>query len=358
MIIIFCAIIILFLTASSIRPAADWKDGYISVEQSSSIKGLFVLLIFIGHAVKYMDPSGILDDSYLAVRRHLDQAVVVMFLFYSGFGMMESLKKKKADYIRRIPARRILPLVINFEAALVLFLIADFFLKRTPSLKTILAAMTGWEDIGNFSWFFFIIVCLYILFCISFLAALKIKDERKALLTGAVIFTILSAVLMILLHTPGHRARWYYDTLMLFPAGTWYSLLRNKIEKFLDSRGRYIGACALVAALYAVTAVFRGRSFIVFEIWIIMFTAAFILLSVKIRVKSMVFEFFNGLAFQMIILQGLPFLIFDCIGVSDNRYVFVLLSFAITLMLSLAFKAATDVLTGKKKGGNSAGSPA
>ena len=40
--------------------------------------------------------------------------MVTMFLFYSGYGVFESIKKKKEKYINTIPKRRFLKTLINF----------------------------------------------------------------------------------------------------------------------------------------------------------------------------------------------------------------------------------------------------
>ena len=43
----------------------------------------------------------------------LEQLMVTMFLFYSGYGVMESIKRKGDDYIKSFPKKRILTTLIN-----------------------------------------------------------------------------------------------------------------------------------------------------------------------------------------------------------------------------------------------------
>ena len=43
----------------------------------------------------------------------MGQLVVVMFLFYSGYGIGESYKKKGVNYVQQMPVHRILTTLLN-----------------------------------------------------------------------------------------------------------------------------------------------------------------------------------------------------------------------------------------------------
>jgi len=60
------------------------------------------MLIFLSHAEQYFKLDSAYDTAYAAVSEHMGQLVVVMFFFYSGYGMMESVKKKGSSYVSRI----------------------------------------------------------------------------------------------------------------------------------------------------------------------------------------------------------------------------------------------------------------
>ena len=75
---------------------------YITKEQCNNIKGIFILLVFISHSLQYIDKAGYVNDNILDViftkcSSVMGQLIVVMFLFYSGFGIMESVKRSDFD---------------------------------------------------------------------------------------------------------------------------------------------------------------------------------------------------------------------------------------------------------------------
>ena len=96
----------------------NFFEDFLHRDQCDSIKGIFILFVFIRHALQYIMSSGyafetLPDQVFLKIDRELDQLIVIMFLFYSGFGIMESILKKKFDYIRNMPIRRILPTILS-----------------------------------------------------------------------------------------------------------------------------------------------------------------------------------------------------------------------------------------------------
>ncbi|MDY3811676.1 hypothetical protein [Eubacterium sp.] len=66
------------------------------------INGIFTMLILVSHASMYMDYGGVwIDDAYGEFRSYLGQFVVAPFLFYSGFGIMESIAKKRKQLCKK-----------------------------------------------------------------------------------------------------------------------------------------------------------------------------------------------------------------------------------------------------------------
>lgn len=55
-----------------------------------------------------------------------------VFLFYSGYGIMESIKNKGEKYISTVPKKRILNVLVNFDIAV---LIAHYYKYWRISIK-------------------------------------------------------------------------------------------------------------------------------------------------------------------------------------------------------------------------------
>lgn len=75
------------------------NNNYLEISRTNSIKGIFILLVFLSHARNYISAyaeysQNPLNGIYDIFQNHLGQGVVIMFLFYSGYGVMESIKRK------------------------------------------------------------------------------------------------------------------------------------------------------------------------------------------------------------------------------------------------------------------------
>ncbi len=75
-------------------------------EQTTCINGIFVLFVFLSHFGQYetMPWNGVL----LAI----GQLMVAPFLFYSGYGIMEQIKRRGIVYIDSMPRKRTLKFYI------------------------------------------------------------------------------------------------------------------------------------------------------------------------------------------------------------------------------------------------------
>ncbi|MDE5670407.1 MAG: hypothetical protein K2I14_02950, partial [Eubacterium sp.] len=131
---------------------AFFKD-YSSPAQTTAINGIFVLLVFLSHAAQYVKLNGVMDKPYDLLKTFLGQLVVVTFLFFSGYGMMESICKKGKAYVKNIPGGRLFKVWYHFAIAVLFYIILNLSLGRSYSVKTTLLAFTGWSSISNSNWY-------------------------------------------------------------------------------------------------------------------------------------------------------------------------------------------------------------
>ena len=348
MILYFIIVVLIVLASSSIRSADGWKDNYISKEQSRNIEGIFVLLVFLGHVISKIDSDTILDTIYYSIWKRMDQTIVVMFFFYSGFGLTQSFVNKGKEYIRNFPATRFLPLLIKYEVVTLLYLIMNLLFGIVPDIKELLISFTGLKGIVNYSWFIFDVFCLYFLFEVSFLIAVKIKSLQKSLITGASVLTMLSIVLFFVLKHVVMWDIWIYNTILLFSFGSWYAICKKKIDTFFESNSRFVVSSILCAALCIASECFKNSHLLIHEIRMFCFASAIVLLTMKIRINSKILAFFGSIAFPMLMLQGMSFNVLSKLNIQSSPYLFVFLSFAVSVMLSVAFNKVASIF--EKKG--------
>lgn len=94
MIFFVAVLFLLIISGAEFSKPNEFNKDYISRAGTTAIKGIFVILIMFSHGKGYIDVGGKFDVPYLKMQDHLNQMIVAMFMFYSGYGIMESIKKK------------------------------------------------------------------------------------------------------------------------------------------------------------------------------------------------------------------------------------------------------------------------
>jgi fucose 4-O-acetylase-like acetyltransferase len=285
--------------------------------------------------------------------------IVAMFLFYSGYGIMESIRKKSFGYVKKIPVRRIFKTLINFDIVVILFLIIDIIFKVHFKLSDILLSFVAWTSIGNSNWYILAILILYALAFIAFLP-IKISNKKSMHIVCAIILTILTVVVAFVLFTVGKESH-YYNTLLIFPLGVWFSILKPYIDKFVMKNHiiyflvLIVGLCAFIFTHnhmkdqpYILNGIYTFS--LPFTIWSFVFTLFIVLLTMKIRIKSFVFSWLGEHIFSVYMLQRIPMTILKLIGFpNEYKYLFVIISMIVSIPLAIAFDFCIKKLWSKVK---------
>ncbi len=334
----------ILVRGAEIADSNNFSKNYMSIAGTNLIKGVFVLLVLLGHAVTYVKMSGALDQTYITLKEHLHQMVVSVFFFYSGYGMMKSILKKGYGYIKQIPLKRFFILLLNFDIAVCLYLIVGVIMGQKFTLNTILFSLIGWKSVGNSNWYMFAIFGLYILMFFSFIL-LRWFEKKGAIYVGTVIFTILT-MLFVLWEIRMGLPNWYYNTMILMPAGCWFALLQKPVEKVV-MRNDYLYALASVFLFVGYWLSYGNRwsgGIERYTIWALFFVAVVVFITMKISFQSKVLSWFGEHVFSIYILQRIPMLVLSRCGLAaQNRYGFIIGVIVITIFLALIF----DYLTGK-----------
>ncbi len=346
----FILILMMIIAGSStVSKPNEFNKEYISKNGIASMKGIFVFLIVLSHAKGYFmdDMGGFLDKAYLNVQNHLGQMVVALFLFYSGYGIMEQIKKREFTYIKSIATKRFPSLLLNYDIAVVLFLILALALKKTITVKQVIFSLIAWDGLGNSSWYIFVTLVLYILTFISF-SFIKLIKNKKLYIINIILFTALTALFVYILIKVGKES-WWWNTALLFPLGFWYSYFKDIIEKLVMKNDvTYLLAVMGVTVLYVATKYLSTKHGIWYFPYGFMFVAAAVVLTMKVNINSNILNWFGDHIFSIYILQRIPMIIMDHFGLShSHRYVFVILTFAITCAMAEIYDILFAKLSGK-----------
>ena len=311
-----------------------FKNGnkdYLSKTNTSCIKGLFVLIVFYSHFTQYTKVNISKDFLMYDIKMFLGQLMVTLFLFYSGYGIFESIKNKK-NYLNDFPKKRILKTWLHFVVAVFLFFILALVLgNQDLSIKRVLLSFIGWNQLGNSNWYIFAIIALYITTLVSFSIFNKKEDYRKAIVLNYILTIVLIMFLSI------YKELYCYNTLLCYCAGLTYSLHKEEIEKKLFNRKKYIFILIITILSFFTLYHFKGTNFWYFEVYSIVFCLLVIELSIIINLRSKILKWYGDRLFWFYILQRIPMIVLTELGYSNHPYRFALIAFVVTTVLTGIF---------------------
>lgn len=327
-----CLVLVLFL--AGIRPCIrKTNENYIDKDAIQPVKGLFILLVFLSHFRGYVPRDLTADGVYVAVQGWLGQMIVVPFLFYSGYGVAESLRRKGRDYLVGFPVNRVLNVVFQFVVAVLIYIVyRSLFLGASFPLKRIWLCLVGWNSAGNSNWYIFSIVLLYLLTWVAYWAFGR-REDRSPWIPNLV---LTGTTLLLINILSGCRPDYVYNTLLAYVAGCWFSQFRCRFdEMFCDLRAVFVGLVMLIAGYSMVRQEWASTSMC--ETAAIIFALVTVLVTKCVRFHNPVLSYCGRHLFSLYVLQRLPMLALQKTTLAQNRWLYFAVCLAITFAISWAF---------------------
>ncbi len=323
---------VLCIWGAKLKRNGFFRDN-LDKEQCNAIKGISIYLVLTGHMLSYLT-SCEQWDPYLIQNRlfsfidgvFIGQLMVVMFMFYTGFGLMESLKKKGDNYIRTFPRNRILKVLLNFDVAVLAYLALSLVLRARVTAGKVVLALLGWESLGNSNWYICVILLCYVLFWLSFHPVMPWKRRETQLM----VFAILIVALAIVLSITRSGKEWWWNKLMVVPFGVYVSMYREKLRAFTDRHYRTLTCCTFVLLGLHYTFFLALRFLkiswpspycgVAFNIRSLLFAMAVVLVTRKVKIGNPVLNWLGANLFPLYIYQRIPMWGFKAVFGADFVY--------------------------------------
>lgn len=164
---------------------------------------------------------------------------VAFFFFSSGFGLVKRWMTD-SDYTKGFMKRRIFTVLVPFFICNYIYLtdalLGNIMYGSSFTFTEVICAFFGLFLVNNQMWFAVEIMILYVAFRIVFG---KVKNARTGILimTGIVLLMIAAGIVS------GHsdsvvmsywfKGEWWYNTLLMFPAGMLYAYKEDRINKII-----------------------------------------------------------------------------------------------------------------------------
>ena len=331
-------VFLLLLCLYGIQSGRDKAFGdYITKERTNSIKGIFIIVVFLSHIRPFILNSGydFNGTGDLLFRRFLGifgQLMVVMFLFYSGYGVMESIKRKGDSYVKSMPRHRILNTLLNFDVAVCIFLAVDLLLGQHVTAPQFLLSLVAWDSVGNSNWYIFAILICYI---VTWLSALFTREPVQLLWSVFILITIAAIVLFFF------KEYYWYNTLWAYPAGMYYSNNKQKIEGYIDTHyTKSLLILILLVALFSSIpwnlAGFRVNALS------IAFALAIVTLSMRLKIDNPILRWCGEQLFPLYIYQRIPMIILAATlpswMLNGHPLVYTVMCIVATVLISMGYK--------------------
>ncbi|MCF0124751.1 MAG: acyltransferase family protein [Clostridia bacterium] len=358
--IVLITVLIILFYKSKLAKNGFYRDECLSVATTTSIKGFFVLLILISHLGLFVKFNSLIDKPWILFIWQLGQLIVTVFLFYGGYGIMESIKKKGDAYIKQIPVRRFFRVLFEFDLAVLLYLAFQNYIGTSYSgeidysVGNVIKAFFAIGNLGNPAWF---ILCVLVHYLIAYASFRIFKDFRYALFAVGILSVAYMIVCSILLPVSDGR---FYNTSICFFCGMVLSFYKEKILTIYTKHYKKVIGLIIVAAggrllwyfakgtLSSTVIVAYIDNLLYFPIYSILFVFLILGVSLKVKFGNEVLDYLGNHVFSIYILQLLPMYILRYLKIDEyNVYVFAFLAIIFALILAHFFEKLVAYLWNK-----------
>lgn len=310
---------------------SSFHSDYLVKEQTTAIKGIFAAIILLSHMKGYMHLSGKWDAFYLMINSFIDQLMVAMFFFYSGYGVMEAWKRKPG-YEKSFLKNRFFKVLLHFNCALILFALMNLILGIRHTPEAVLLCWTGWTSIGNSNWFIFDMLVFYLLTWVSMVICRnrKKRDYLHCLLTSILCF--LFWVVMI----KGGKESWWWNTIWCYPVGLWYSLFKKPIEQIGKKNSLWLPLMIVAFCVFLILRYCGGA--VLYDLCAVLFCLLIVGFTMKVKIGNPVLDWLGIHSFSIYILQRIPMILFYHFGWNENKWIFMLLTIPSVMLLAFVFE--------------------
>lgn len=307
-----------------------YNDDLLNKSNTEILKGIFIVILIFAHLTQCMH-----IPNFLRPLRIGGNLTNIIFLFLSGYCMMESFKNKK-NYLNNFIHKRLKRVYFPFIVMNVIIVVFNSIIfKEYYTIKDFILSNLQIRYLnGGILWYIVATLLFYSAFYITFKYL-----PKKAPIISLFIFSILYIITCLYLKL----GSWWYNSAFCFPLGAYISYTRNNLLEYIKKR--YFLSFIIVIIGTGVTFYFFLYRHIKFEIiWSTAFSIFLIffiiILLLKARLKSKVLTFLGGISYEIYLVH--IFLLNSYFRIITTRAGYTICLFLfITIILSIGLKKIT-----------------
>jgi membrane-bound acyltransferase YfiQ involved in biofilm formation len=304
----------------------EYNDDFFSKENTNELKGIFILLVAFAHITQRMNPTiGIMP---LVLGGNLANA---MFLFISGYSIMESFRRKR-DYLKGFAFKRLHRVYMPFVIVnLVILVFYNLALGESYTLKdfVVYSLEIKYLSTGSALWYIIATLYLYLAFYIAF-KYFKAKHSLVVLTFLTLLYVVFCKYL--------HVGIWWYNTALCFPVGAYLSYKKDLIINFIKNNYIKTFTVSLVGCMITfISFIHPLKGQLIWNVAFTMFFSIFVISAMlKINLNSKVYKFLGEISYEMYLTHMmLLFIYFKLVHLSGSYSVYLFLLGSIILSICL-----------------------
>lgn len=307
----------------------------LSKDVSMCLKGAFAVLVLLHH---FQQRADFIAQSHIGVIfRLLGFLSVSVFLFFSGYGLILSYKKKAELYLKSFLKSRLIPFYCIYVFLVFLSAVKNVIIGTPIRFTDILYSLVLVKNVITYGWYLQAILIFYIAFYIIFC---MIKDKNKAFW---LLFSFVVAYMLVRHFTNAEPA--LYISTLSFVSGMIFAKYPEKIQSLFKNYKLTFFVSAVAFGVVMASGLLNANRHTKYTLYIIasvLFTLSILTLTeflCNINRKIIVNRFMQKLgsiSLEIYVAQGFFFDIFrsELIYI-DSKYAYLSLVGISTFLLAI-----------------------
>ena len=359
------ALLIMTFCGCKIAEKGSFSEECLSREQSKNIQAIVCLFIVLHHLTQMISGYGDIYRGPITILSNMGILFTSVFFFFSGFGLIVSVKSKET-YLKNFLIHRLSTILVPFFIANAIAVLVRIYYRHIPMTgKQIMQCVSGYVLINGNGWYIVEILFLYIAFYLLF-RLIKNKGIAAFLLSVFTIFLIYAG------YKNGHdnstlgdhwlKGEWWYNSTAVFIMGIAVGFFKDKVIEF--AKKHYSMLTAGAAVLFFISFYYEERirkmygyyrSYVevlgmdgklltlISQIVIcLLFTALILLINMKISIGNKAIAWISTITMEIFLLHGL---FINNIQDLSRRNEFV--AYAIVIICALAVSVPVHFVNSK-----------
>lgn len=255
---IYLVLYLLFIfVGSKVAKRGEFAEEPWNRQQSLMIQALACIGVVLHHVTQVVTGYGVMDKGPITLFDSIGILFTSLFFFFSGYGLIISVRTKEA-YLKTFLWKRLPTILVPFWVANIIAVLVRIFYMQIPmDTKDIIQYVLGLVLINGNGWYIVEIFFLYLAFYLIFKVC---KNQKIAL----VLLSIASLIPIVIGLHSGHdnstmgnhwfKGEWWYNSTIVFVMGIWVAYFKERIIAFAKKHYRvlFIVSAVLLVATYVI----------------------------------------------------------------------------------------------------------